>query len=167
MTKTHCSESEDASRTKFSRLARFVAIGILLSGGVTAAAVWASRSNAAREASRMNSTPSAVLSSPLGVQGGSLARPIEGEVITIRPTGFEPREITRPKGLFLLAVENRSGLRTIQLRIDRLAGDRLREMQMPRNKHDWREGFDLPPGKYILSEAFHPEWTCSITIENR
>jgi hypothetical protein len=89
---------------------------------------------------------------------------IEAEVITIRPTGFEPQEITRPKGLFLLAVENRSGLQTIQLRLDREAGARLRDLQMSRNKHDWKDMFDLPPGRYILSEAYHPQWSCSFTI---
>lgn len=89
---------------------------------------------------------------------------IEAEVITIRPTGFEPREITRPEGLFLLAVENRSGLQTVQLRLDSAAGARVRDVQMPRSKHDWSEGFDLPPGTYVLTEAYHPEWLCSITI---
>ena len=89
---------------------------------------------------------------------------IEAEVVTIQPTGFEPREITRPKGLFLLAVENRSGLRTIQLRLDREAGNRLRDLHIPGNRHDWKDGLDLPPGRYVLSEAYHPDWSCVLTI---
>ena len=89
---------------------------------------------------------------------------VEAEVITIRPTGFEPQEITRPKGLFLLAVENRSGLQTIQLRLDREAGARIRDPQFPRNKHDWKDRLDLPPGRYILSEAYHPLWSCVLTV---
>src|SRR5258707_9850968 len=35
---------------------------------------------------------------------------IEVELITVRPTGFEPKEITRPPGRFLLGVDNKSGL---------------------------------------------------------
>lgn len=89
---------------------------------------------------------------------------IEAEVVTIQPTGFEPREITRPKGLFLLAVENRSGLRTIQLRLDREAGGRLRDLHIPGNRHDWKDGLDLPPGRYVLTEAYHPDWSCVLTI---
>lgn len=93
---------------------------------------------------------------------------VEAEVITIRPIGFEPREITRPKGLFLLAVENRSGLQTVQLRLDReVGGPRLRDVQMPRNRHDWKDAFDLTPGRYVLTEAYHPEWICSITITSK
>lgn len=89
---------------------------------------------------------------------------IEAEVITIRPTGFEPQEISRSKGLFVLAVENRSGLQTIQLRLDRETGARIRDPQIPRNKHDWKDSLDLPPGRYILSEAYHPQWSCTLTV---
>jgi hypothetical protein len=103
-------------------------------------------------------SPSAVGST--AQQGGS----VEAEVITIRPTGFEPQEITRPRGLFLLAVENRSGLRTIQLRLDREAGARVRDPQIPENKHDWKDRLDLPPGRYVLSEAKHPQWSCTLTV---
>jgi len=40
-------------------------------------------------------------------------RPIadfEAELITITPHGFEPREIMRPQGRFLLMIDNRSGV---------------------------------------------------------
>lgn len=106
-------------------------------------------------------SPSAVVREPQKTER------IEAEVITIHPTGFEPREITRPAGLFLLAVENRSGLQIVQLRLDDAAGPRLRDVQMPTKTHDWRDGLDLAPGKYALTEAYHPEWLCSITITNK
>ena len=98
---------------------------------------------------------------------GSVKKGTEVEVITILPTGFQPAEISRPTGFFLIAVENRSGLRTIQLRLDREAGNRLHEVQVHPRKNYWHQGLDLPPGRYILSEAYHPEWTCAIEIQSR
>lgn len=89
---------------------------------------------------------------------------LEAEVITIRPTGFEPSEITRPIGPFVLAIENRSGLQAMQLRLDRVGVARLLDFEMPRPKHDWNNRLDLPPGRYVLSDAYHPDWACSITI---
>jgi hypothetical protein len=89
---------------------------------------------------------------------------IETELVTIRRHGFEPQEITRPAGPFFLAVENRSSLEEVTLRLDRVGGNRLREVNVPRKKLDWRDALDLPPGHYVLTEANHPEWVCNITI---
>jgi hypothetical protein len=91
----------------------------------------------------------------------------EGEMITIRPAGFDPKVITRPKGRFTLLVDNRSGLEEIQLRFDRIAGNRLHDVLVPRQKLDWVQGLDLQPGNYILTEANHPDWTCAITITEK
>src|SRR5258705_7861593 len=41
---------------------------------------------------------------------------LDAELITLQPSGFEPSEITSPRGAFLLAVDNRSGLEEIELR---------------------------------------------------
>lgn|SRR5262249_22618582 len=90
--------------------------------------------------------------------------PLRAELITITPRGFEPAEITRPKGRFLLAVDNRSGLDEVTLRLDRVAGNRLHEVRVPRKELDWSEVFDLNPGQYVLTEANNPRWACRFTI---
>jgi hypothetical protein len=98
-------------------------------------------------------------------QGNSAQKErFEAEIITIRPNGFEPSEITRPKGRFILAVDNRSGVEEVTLRLDRETGNREREVRVHRKKLDWREVFDLNPGRYTLTEANHPNWVCHITI---
>ncbi len=89
---------------------------------------------------------------------------IEAEVITIRATGFEPMTITRDKGKFLLVVHNRSGLREVVLRLDREAGGRLHNVRVPREKLNWKTLVDLNPGRYVLTEANHPDWVCQINI---
>jgi hypothetical protein len=89
---------------------------------------------------------------------------VESELITIRPSGFEPTQITRPKGNFFLFVENRSGLNSVTLRLDRVAGNRLIDVPVPRERLDWAELLNLTPGDYTVTEANHPNWVCHVTI---
>ena len=100
---------------------------------------------------------------PLPPSGPSIER-LDIEVITIRPTGFERTQLTRPKGIFGIAVENRSGLADMVLRLDQEGGRRLRQSQLSQTKLNWKEVLDLPPGNYVLTEAGKPNWTCRLTI---
>jgi len=105
---------------------------------------------------------------PAGQQASAQNVPIpvriESELITLRPQGFEPAEITRPKGAVLLIVDNRSGLDAVNLQLGRVTGGRLREVALSRKKAIWRDLNDLIPGQYTLTEATHHDWTCRITI---
>ena len=89
---------------------------------------------------------------------------IEGEIVTIRPVGFDPPEIIRAGGRFTLLVDNRSGLEGVTLRLDQEGGPRLHDVEVPREKLDWVQGVDLAPGQYLLTEANNPSWVCRITI---
>jgi hypothetical protein len=89
---------------------------------------------------------------------------VEGEVVTIRSSGFDPKQISRPAERFTLLVDNRSGLAVVNLRLDRVGGSRLHEVLVPREKLDWVKGLDLTPGDYLLTEASRPDWICRITI---
>lgn len=92
---------------------------------------------------------------------------IEAERITISPNGFAPSEIIRPAGRVLVAVDDRTGLDHLVLRLDAGANRPLREVRVPadtRGRHEWRRVIDLPPGSYTLTEADHPDWVCRITI---
>ena len=89
---------------------------------------------------------------------------IEVELVTIRASGFEPGEINRPPGKFLLAVDNRSGISEVDLRLDRLTGGRVHEARVSRDRPDWQTPLELTPGQYLLTEAYHPNWICRITI---
>ena len=89
---------------------------------------------------------------------------LETELLTLQPTGFEPDEIRRPQGAFVLGVDNRTGVESIELRFVRADGQRLAVLESPKRKISWREVVDLAPGQYVLSEASHPDWTCTVTI---
>jgi hypothetical protein len=96
--------------------------------------------------------------------GGSQRVRLETELITIGPRGFEPSTIRRPIGRFFLAIENRSGLDSVNLRIDRVAGNRLKEVAVTGGQLDWIDVVDLIPGDYVITEAEHPDWVCKITV---
>lgn len=89
---------------------------------------------------------------------------VEAESITLRPTGFDPKEITRRRGPFLLAASNRSGLEEVVLSLTRIDGNTVKELRVSRKQRAWQEVINLSPGQYILSEASHPDWICHITI---
>lgn len=86
------------------------------------------------------------------------------EVVTITRFGFEPSEITRQGGRFFLAVENRSALRNITIRIDPEYGNRVREVTQPADQMNWVDEMNLPPGRYRISTADKPERFCQLTI---
>ncbi len=92
-------------------------------------------------------------------------RRIEPFIVTLKPTGFEPAELTRPRGMFLLIVDNRSNNPDLLFRLDGENGKREHEQQTRKGgRLDWNKPLDLPPGRYLLTETNHPEWVCKITI---
>ena len=133
---------------------------------VLAFTVWAhNRSALVRtDISRAPSPQAQTSSIPTLPGSGSSIQRMDIEVITIRPTGFERTQITRPKGLFGIAVENRSGLTDVVLRLDQEDGPRLRQAQLTRQNLNWKDQLDLVPGRYVLTEASHPDWICLITM---
>ena len=89
----------------------------------------------------------------------------EVEVVTITADGFDPQEIVRPAGRFLLSVTNRSGLDSLNLRLENEQGSRLREKSLPLEALYWREVINPPRGRYVITEDNHPEWKFSLVIQ--
>jgi len=93
---------------------------------------------------------------------------LEPQRITLTPMGFEPAEVTRPAGRFLLAINDRSGQGDRSFVLRRNTGEQLREFRLagtPR-KHEWREVVNLPPGRYLLGDGENPEHTCYLLLTN-
>ena len=99
-------------------------------------------------------------------QGKPIAQRVEAEVVVLHRWGFDPATLTRPKGKFILVVDNRSGVVDLDLRLDKVAGSRVNEAHAADHRqHDWINAVDLQPGDYQLTEANHPKWMCKITIK--
>jgi hypothetical protein len=90
--------------------------------------------------------------------------PIQAELLTITPTGFEPSELSRPRGKFLLAIDNRSGLDEVEFYFERETGGRVDVPLSRRGKLAWRDIIDLTPGTYILRATNDQSWRCRLTI---
>jgi hypothetical protein len=95
--------------------------------------------------------------------GNRVRSTLEAELITIHPHGFEPHEIRPAHGHFILEVDDQAW-RGAVLRLERESGERLLETEVVRGRSNWVEELDLAPGRYVLSEAGHPNWTCAITV---
>ena len=91
------------------------------------------------------------------------AERLKAELITLRPAGFEPAVLERAGGHFILALDNRSGLEELTLRLDRKGGSPEREVKFVRRMR-WRGRVNLGPGDYTLSVVERPGWVCRITI---
>ncbi len=98
---------------------------------------------------------------------GQRREQLEAEIVTITPTGFEPGEITRPRGRFILAIDNRSGLEEVQLYVERETGVRVHSSLNRKGKLAWRDVIDLPQGVYVLRAANEESWRCRITLTLR
>jgi hypothetical protein len=109
-------------------------------------------------------TKASLPAQPAPSSPGLSGEKLEVENIILTRFGFEPNEIVRPQGEFLLAVENRSGVGDVDLSLDTVAGVPVQRRYVPKHKLDWHEFFRLPPGEYVLTESGHPEWVCRITI---
>lgn len=101
-----------------------------------------------------------------GMEPTLSADDLEAELITITADGFEPAEITRPAGRFVLMFDNQSGLRPLELRLERTGMPRLTELRLIR-KTGATKILNLPAGEYQVTEADHPAWSLKLTLTKR
>jgi len=92
------------------------------------------------------------------------SRQIDSQHATLRATGFEPNEFTRPAGRFLLSVDNRAEMGEMTFRLVREDGSLERDLPPKHDKFRLRQVIELAAGRYALVVANHPEWVCHITI---
>lgn len=90
---------------------------------------------------------------------------LEIEAVTITPDGFEPQQLERTAGPFVLSVTNQSGIDTLNVRIETEQHQRFREKSLPLLARYWRERIDPPAGKYVITEENHPEWMLTLIIK--
>jgi hypothetical protein len=149
------------SMRKLTKL-QFVAFGLMALLGLSAFAFswsdWFRKSN-----SNSAVTLTAVQAGPPEVITG----PLFQELLTLRPTGFDPAEITIPTGTFLLAIDNLSDNPNITLALVEEKKNKLKDIKFESRNRDWREPINLKPGVYILSEISNPRWTCHITVNDK
>jgi hypothetical protein len=120
---------------------------------------------AGKDDSRSTPSDSRALSSSVLTPQGKKDQRLEIEVVTITADGFEPQQLERTAGPFILSVTNQSGADALNVRIETEQHERFREKSLPLLTRYWRERIDPPPGKYIITEENHPEWTLTFIIK--
>src|ERR1051325_1148622 len=163
------------SRSRILKSYLLVAPALLIIAALIACFAFVAR--ARTELLRPTQTDSPALSAKPVSMTSSAATPLrdnqasgqrmEPLIIKLRRTGFEPAEITRLQGRFLLAFDNLTGADEIDLQLNHETGNKLHEVRMPRGQVRWRQALDLHPGRYVLSVVDHPEWVCQLTITAR
>ena len=89
------------------------------------------------------------------------------EMISVGPEGFQPATLTRPSGRFLLAINNRSGLKELTFQLLREDGTLMQEARVNPKQPNWRSLVNLPAGTYRLTELSHADWLCKIVIRTQ
>ena len=85
--------------------------------------------------------------------------------IQLSSNGFSPSELQHAPGRFAIAVENSTLSGEYRLRLKAEDGTVLSELQVQRGSSAWT--VDLQTGRYTLTEADHPQWTCRIVVQSR
>ena len=135
---------------------------LLSTVAVTVLANVALRSTSTSSAAMTTSAPEMAEVSrarPAPAVAGTTPQRLEVEIVTLKAGGFEPAELRRPQGRFILGVDNRTGLDEVELRLESENGARLPALGARRRKLSWRDSVHPPPGRYVISEASHPEWS--------
>ena len=88
---------------------------------------------------------------------------LEVELVTLHASGFEPLEIRRPKGSFVLLLEDRSGKDASAFTLRDHKGGHLREVTTKRTSFEWHDVLSLQPGDYLLTSN-NSDSACHITI---
>ena len=148
-----------------SRVTLIAAALLFISALAVSAHAWLGSIPGTAKKTASEATPS--VAKPVQPSRSTTATPqeaLQAEIITIRETGFDPQQLTRPHGRFILMVENRSGLGDVELQLNRQTGNSLHAVHVSKEQLDWHDEIDLGPGNYVLTEANHPEWSCQITI---
>lgn len=92
---------------------------------------------------------------------------VEARLVTLTPRGFEPEEMLADTR-FILIVDDLTGLGDLQVELLRqTGGDKLHEVRLPRGRRNYTKELELPPGEYVLTEANHPNWQCTISVAPR
>jgi hypothetical protein len=85
-------------------------------------------------------------------------------LLALLPHGFETNEMHLDAGDYMFIIGNRTGLKEVNVRLDREGRDRVGEALVGGRQRDWKQRFKLTPGNYIVSADNNPDWNCRIVV---
>lgn len=134
---------------------------VLLVGGVATHSHFAGRSATVDEA--VNAIPPVDIPASLG-QSGEAGPEVKLALLALLPHGFESQEMYLDAGEYLFIIGNRTGLKEVNVRLDRQGKERLATATVGGRPRDWKQRLKLTPGNYLITADDNPAWTCRIVV---
>ena len=85
-------------------------------------------------------------------------------LLGLRPEGFDAKEMQLDAGEYLFIIGNRTGLRRVNVRLEREGKERLAEAVLGGRQRDLKKRLRLTSGIYIVTAHDNPDWICRITV---
>lgn len=85
-------------------------------------------------------------------------------LLALRPDGFETNEMQLATGEYLFIIGNRTGMKEVNVRLDREQRERVAAATVGGRQRDWKQRLRLTPGTYLVSANENPDWTCRIVV---
>jgi hypothetical protein len=133
---------------------------VLLLGVVTTKSHFAGSSEKLEDA--VNAIPPVDISSHLG-QSEEAGPEIKLVLLGITPQGFDSNEMQLDAGEYLIIVGNRTGLREVNMRLEREGKERV-SVATVRRRGNWKQRLKLTPGTYLVTADENPDWICRILV---
>jgi hypothetical protein len=143
----------------------------LIFAAVLLLVVVATTSNFARRGAKIevvapvaaNAIPPVDIPSSLA-QSGEAGPEVKLVLLALLPHGFENTEMHLDAGDYVFIIGNRTGLREVDVRVDREGKERVASAAVGGRKRDWKQRLKLTPGTYVVTANDNPDWTCRIVV---
>ena len=133
---------------------------VLLLGVVATKSQFAGSSEKPEDA--INAIPPIVISSDLG-QSDEAGPEIKLVLLGVTPQGFDSSELQLDPGEYLFIIGNRTGLKEINVRLEREGKEHVSAATV-RRRGNWKQRLKLTPGTYLVSTDDNPDWICRIVV---
>ena len=85
-------------------------------------------------------------------------------LLALLPHGFENTGMQLEAGEYLFIIGNRTGLKEVNVRLEREGKQGVAEAKMRGKRGDWKQRLKLTPGTYLVTADNNPDWTCRIVV---
>jgi len=140
---------------------------LLILASVSLLVVMATNSNFAGRSvgveTAAHAVPPVEISSSL-VQTGEVGPEFKLVLLALLPQGFDSQEMQLDPGEYLFIIGNRTGLKEVNVRLEREGKDHVAAAKVSGRRMNWKQRLKLIPGTYLVTADDNPDWTCRIVV---
>ena len=97
-------------------------------------------------------------------QTGEAGPEVKLVLLALLPEGFDQRELRLEPGEYVFIVGNRTGLRQVNVRLDRVGAAGVAAATLAGRQRDWKQRMRLTMGTYLITANDNPDWSCRIVV---